>query len=106
MMRELGIGITAYGVLSRGLISGHWSKVTLAAGDFERPHRPRVQRENLDHNLELVENSARHRRREGYHCRTARHRLGSGEGRGYRSAGRRAPVRPAHRGAAARSKSC
>jgi aryl-alcohol dehydrogenase-like predicted oxidoreductase len=22
--RELGIGITAYGVLSRGLISGHW----------------------------------------------------------------------------------
>jgi len=23
--RELGIGITAYGVLSRGLISGHWS---------------------------------------------------------------------------------
>ncbi len=24
--RELGIGITAYGVLSRGLISGHWSK--------------------------------------------------------------------------------
>src|SRR4051795_6914776 len=24
--RELGIGITAYGVLSRGLISGHWSR--------------------------------------------------------------------------------
>ena len=24
--RELGIGVTAYGVLSRGLISGHWSK--------------------------------------------------------------------------------
>jgi aryl-alcohol dehydrogenase-like predicted oxidoreductase len=24
--RELGIGITAYGVLARGLISGHWSK--------------------------------------------------------------------------------
>ena len=24
--RELGIGLTAYGVLSRGLISGHWSK--------------------------------------------------------------------------------
>src|SRR6202042_639883 len=23
--RELGIGITAYGVLSRGLLSGHWS---------------------------------------------------------------------------------
>ena len=26
--RELGIGITAYGVLSRGLISGHWKKGT------------------------------------------------------------------------------
>ena len=24
--RELGIGLTAYGVLSRGLLSGHWSK--------------------------------------------------------------------------------
>ena len=24
--RELGIGVTAYGVLSRGLISGHWTK--------------------------------------------------------------------------------
>ena len=23
--RELGVGVTAYGVLSRGLISGHWS---------------------------------------------------------------------------------
>src|SRR4029453_15143615 len=24
-VRELGIGVTAYGVLSRGLISGHWT---------------------------------------------------------------------------------
>ena len=24
--RELGVGVTAYGVLSRGLLSGHWSK--------------------------------------------------------------------------------
>jgi pyridoxine 4-dehydrogenase len=30
--RELGIGITAYGVLSRGLISGHWSKDVARAG--------------------------------------------------------------------------
>ena len=28
--RELGIGITAYGVLSRGLISGHWPKIVRA----------------------------------------------------------------------------
>ena len=52
--RELGIGITAYGVLSRGLISGHWRKETLAAGDF-RAHSPRFQTENVDANLALVE---------------------------------------------------
>ena len=34
--RELGIGITAYGVLSRGLISGHWSKERAGARDFRR----------------------------------------------------------------------
>ena len=32
--RELGIGITAYGVLSRGLISGHWTKDRSGAQDF------------------------------------------------------------------------
>ncbi|CAO3410519.1 aldo/keto reductase [Azospirillum largimobile] len=53
--RELGIGITAYGVLSRGLISGHWTKDSAnAAGDF-RAHSPRFQGENLDHNLALVD---------------------------------------------------
>jgi aryl-alcohol dehydrogenase-like predicted oxidoreductase len=29
--RELGIGVTAYGVLSRGLISGHWSRTGAAS---------------------------------------------------------------------------
>lgn len=53
--RELGIGITAYGVLSRGLLSGHWSKKrTLTPGDF-RNFSPRFSTENLDHNLKLVE---------------------------------------------------
>ncbi len=53
--RELGIGITAYGVLSRGLISGHFSRDRqLGAGDF-RAHSPRFQGENLQHNLDLVE---------------------------------------------------
>jgi len=53
--RELGIGITAYGVLSRGLISGHWSKDRpTAARDF-RQHSPRFQGDNLEHNLALVE---------------------------------------------------
>jgi aryl-alcohol dehydrogenase-like predicted oxidoreductase len=53
--RELGIGVTAYGVLSRGLISGHWSKErALAPNDF-RNFAPRYGRENIDRNLSLVE---------------------------------------------------
>ena len=53
--RELGIAVTAYGVLSRGLLSGHWSKSrSLAPGDF-RSYSPRYSAENIDHNLSLVE---------------------------------------------------
>ena len=52
--RKLGIGITAYGVLSRGLIGGHWQKQPLAKGDF-RAYSPRFQGANADANLALVE---------------------------------------------------
>ncbi|MBS0361002.1 MAG: aldo/keto reductase [Proteobacteria bacterium] len=52
--RELGVGITAYGVLSRGLISGHATSDTSQPGDF-RGHSPRFQGENLAKNLELAE---------------------------------------------------
>jgi len=52
--RALGIGITAYGVLSRGLISGHWERGAAGTGDF-RVASPRFQGENLEHNLALVE---------------------------------------------------
>ncbi len=52
--RELGVGITAYGVLARGLISGHWSKDRASERDF-RAFSPRFAGENLDHNLALVE---------------------------------------------------
>jgi aryl-alcohol dehydrogenase-like predicted oxidoreductase len=53
--RELGIAITAYGVLSRGLISGHWSKQREGEADFRGLASPRFQGANLDHNLALVE---------------------------------------------------
>ncbi|MEU5420679.1 aldo/keto reductase [Streptomyces sp. NPDC020799] len=54
-LRELGIGLTAYGVLSRGLISGHFTRDRqLAANDF-RGMSPRFQGENLQHNLDLVD---------------------------------------------------
>lgn len=53
--RDLGIGVTAYGVLSRGLISGHWSKDRPKAGGDIRNFSPRFQPGNIDHNLALVE---------------------------------------------------
>ena len=52
--RALGIGITAYGVLSRGLISGHWRKDSAGPGDF-RAFSPRFQGSNADSNLGLAE---------------------------------------------------
>jgi aryl-alcohol dehydrogenase-like predicted oxidoreductase len=53
--RELGIAVTAYGVLSRGLISGHFSADReLSATDF-RSHAPRFAPENRARNLAIVE---------------------------------------------------
>lgn len=51
--RELGIAVTAYGVLSRGLLGGHWTPANVTAGDY-RVHSPRFQGENGDHNLALA----------------------------------------------------
>src|ERR1039458_2467871 len=53
--RELGVAVTAYGVLTRGLLSGHWrADRRLAVGDI-RAHSPRYLGANLEHNLALVE---------------------------------------------------
>ncbi|WP_065752492.1 aldo/keto reductase [Bradyrhizobium paxllaeri] len=56
--RELGIGITAYGVLARGLISGHWTKDRSGGQDF-RAMSPRFQGSNLDANLMLADSLRR-----------------------------------------------
>ena len=53
VLRELGIGVTAYGVLSRGLLSGSYNKEAVTKGDF-RAHSPRFQGENADRNLALA----------------------------------------------------
>jgi len=53
--RQLGIGITAYGVLSRGLISGHWSAQRSEQGRDFRNFNPRFSGDNLSRNLGLVE---------------------------------------------------
>jgi aryl-alcohol dehydrogenase-like predicted oxidoreductase len=53
--RELGIAVTAYGVLSRGLISGHFAADReLPANDF-RAHAPRFAAENRERNLAIVD---------------------------------------------------
>jgi aryl-alcohol dehydrogenase-like predicted oxidoreductase len=52
--RSLGIAITAYGVLSRGLLGGHWSKDQAKPGDF-RSFIPRFSGDNLTRNLSLVD---------------------------------------------------
>jgi len=51
--RALGIAVTAYGVLSRGLISDS-NDASFGPSDF-RSHAPRFQGENLDHNRALVQ---------------------------------------------------
>jgi len=52
--RELGIAITAYGVLSRGLLSGHWAKERAVARGDIRGSLPRFGGANLEPNLALA----------------------------------------------------
>ncbi|RKN45870.1 aldo/keto reductase [Streptomyces hoynatensis] len=54
-LRELGIGLTAYGVLGRGLISGHWRPGYTAGPGDSRGFGPRFAEGNVEHNLALVE---------------------------------------------------
>jgi aryl-alcohol dehydrogenase-like predicted oxidoreductase len=93
--RELGIGVTAYGVLSRGLISGHWSKDRANAKDFRgnspfpgRKPRPQPGAGRI---------FARDRRRSRRHAGASRDRLGRSAGQRHRAPGRRAAARAADR---------
>ena len=51
LLEELNIGVTAYGVLSRGLLSGSTPK---AQGDF-RAHLPRFTGQNRERNQHVIE---------------------------------------------------
>jgi aryl-alcohol dehydrogenase-like predicted oxidoreductase len=53
--RELGIGVTAYGVLSRGLLSGQMKADTFAGKRDFRAMSPRFTGENVVKNLKLVD---------------------------------------------------
>ena len=64
--RELGIGVTAYGVLSRGLISGHFAADReLAANDFRAAARASPRRTASATGARR--GAARGRRRQGHH---------------------------------------
>ncbi len=51
VLKELGIGVTAYGVLSRGLLSG---SIPAPSGDF-RARMPRFTAKNLPQNIKIAE---------------------------------------------------
>jgi len=53
--RKLGIAVTAYGVLTRGLLSGDWTPERQLAQSDIRAHSPRYSGPNLEHNLALVD---------------------------------------------------
>jgi pyridoxine 4-dehydrogenase len=53
--RQLGVGVTAYGLLSRGLLGGAWSSGRPASAGDMRAHMPRFRGENLERNLALVD---------------------------------------------------
>ncbi|WP_206427773.1 aldo/keto reductase [Bacillus sp. FJAT-42376] len=54
-LRKLGISVSAYGVLSRGLLSGSWSKDRGLHADDKRGRSPRFKGANLDQNLILAD---------------------------------------------------
>ncbi len=52
-VRELGVGVTAYGVMSRGLLSAASARA-IGPGDPRSSRFPRFQGENLQRNMGLV----------------------------------------------------
>ncbi|GGN38815.1 aryl-alcohol dehydrogenase-like predicted oxidoreductase [Actinoplanes campanulatus] len=58
-LRELGIAMTAYGVLGRGLLSGRWRAGQPTAPGDMRGMSPRFADGNVQHNLALVEDLRR-----------------------------------------------
>ena len=53
--RELGVAVTAYGVMTRGLLTGQWTAGQALAPSDMRAHSPRYVGANLQHNLALVD---------------------------------------------------
>ena len=92
--RELGIAITAYGVLSRGILSGRVPSAD-SKGDIRVIRMPRYAQGNLEKNLSLVETLAQIGKEKNATPAPACHRLGALARVRYRAGDRRAPPRPA-----------
>ena len=94
-VRELGISVTAYGILSRGLLSSGTAR--LAPGD-PRTRFPRFSGENHARNLELLVALEAIADRARGDRRPAGHRLGGLARRGHHPADRHQAPGPAGRG--------
>ncbi len=77
LLEEPGIAVTAYGVLSRGLLSG--ASPHGDPGDF-RAYLPRFRGGEPRAQPEARRGLGRDRAREGFNERSTRHRLGAGSG--------------------------
>ncbi|MEZ0031138.1 aryl-alcohol dehydrogenase-like predicted oxidoreductase [Bradyrhizobium japonicum] len=97
--RELGIGITAYGVLARGLISGHWSKDSGKTGRDYRLMTPALPGCKSRRQSRTGGAAPRHRHGDLRNAGAGRNRLGGGSRQGDRAAGRRTHPQPSHRSA-------
>ena len=93
-LRELTVGVTAYGVLSRGLLSG---SIPAPKGDF-RKFLPRFTGTNLAKNQALATTLASTRSRTRRHRLADGHRLGALARRGYHRSPRLPHRRPGRRG--------
>ena len=98
LLSELGIGVTAYGVLSRGLLSG---SRPAELGDF-RAYLPRFRAENRERNEPLVDDAHGTRRRQGCSPRSSPS-PGCWQGQGHRPPHRCAHPRRSSMSRSARS---
>jgi aryl-alcohol dehydrogenase-like predicted oxidoreductase len=89
LCRELGIGITAYGVLGRGLLTGCQGS---GDADLRSTYYPRFQGENLTNNQRLVVALAEVAKNEGITA-AGGDRIGCEPGRGHHPPGWRASAR-------------
>jgi hypothetical protein len=92
VLEELGIGVTAYGVLSRGLLSG---SAPSGPGDF-RSYLPRFRGETRQESTSPRRTQG-DRLRKGRKSLAAGDRMGAGQRRPHCPSGRRAQANPAFR---------